>query len=171
MNAPRRDRPVALVEDCVSRLAIEPVISHAADDLLAAVRQAAAQPQTRVVGVVDQDGRLVGIVPIVRLVEAVIARVSPEWLLADIAGVDDVARFGEEVEARTVGDVMLEPAAVTLTTSISAAFRLMHERRISGVYVVDDAGRPIGYMDLLELAVLDIDAIEQRSLERGTADG
>ena len=44
---------------------------------------------------------------ILRLAEAVIARVSPETLLADIADIDDVRRFGRAVEARIVGDVML----------------------------------------------------------------
>ncbi len=32
------------------------------------------------------------------------------------------------------------------------AFPLMHQRHVSGVYVVDAAGRPTGYIDGLELA-------------------
>lgn len=163
------DAAALLVQDCVDRLAIEPLLAHQGDDLLGVVRHAAAHPQTRIIGVLDHDGRLVGIVPILRLVEAVIARVSPAWLLADIAGVEDVARFGEDVEARAVGDVMLEPAAVALTTPIEAAFRLMRQRQISGIYVVDEAGRPTGYMDLLELAALEIDAIERRESGRAAA--
>ncbi|HEX5589242.1 MAG TPA: hypothetical protein VFX65_02990, partial [Candidatus Limnocylindrales bacterium] len=31
---------------------------------------------------------------------------------------------------------------------------VMHERRIGGLYVVDVNGRPTGYLDLLELAVV-----------------
>jgi CBS domain-containing protein len=35
---------------------------------------------------------------------------------------------------------------------MAEAFRLMHARGLSGAYVVDDDGRPIGYVDGLELA-------------------
>jgi len=161
MSGDRRDREAMLVEDCWNRLPIEPLLAHRTDDLLGIVRHAASRPQTRVVGVVDEDGRLVGIVPVLLLAEAVIARVAPEWLLAGITDLEDVARFGHEVEARTVGDVMQEPASVTPTTTVDVAYRLMRDRRISGVYVVDADGRPIGYLDLLELAILDIDTIER----------
>jgi CBS domain-containing protein len=149
------------VAACVDLLAIGPLIAQAHDDLLEVVRRAAAQPQTRLVGVVDGDGRLIGVTPILRLAESVIARVAPESLLADITDLDDVARFGDEVDARTVGDVMLAPASISPTATLDDAFRLMHKRRLSGLYVVDDAGRPTGYLDLLELAILYADALDE----------
>jgi len=171
MSTPDAAREVVLVEACANRLPIGPLIAHEGDDLLGVVRHAASRPQTRVVGVVDAEDRLVGIVPLLRLAEAVIARVAPEWLLAAIIDLEDVARFGHEVEARTVGDVMQEPAFVTPTTPVDVAYRLMRQRQISGVYVVDDDRRPIGYLDLLELAVLDIDTIEREATDSETGTG
>jgi CBS domain-containing protein len=47
---------------------------------------------------------------------------------------------------------MRPPAALPETATMAEAFRLMHERQLSGVYVVDAAGRPIAYVDGLELA-------------------
>jgi CBS domain-containing protein len=145
----------------VDRLSIEPLIARADDDLLDVVRRVAAQPQTRLVGVVDEAGRLIGVTPILRLAESVVARVAPEILLSDITDLDEVARFGDEIEARTVGDVMLPPASIPASATLDEAFRLMHKRRLSGLYVVDAAGRPTGYLDLLELAILYADALDQ----------
>jgi len=148
---------------CQTLLEIEPLIVSLGEDLLVVMRRSAAQPATRLVAVVDDAGHLVGVLPILRLAESVIARVVPESLMADIADVADVARFGHAVEARTVSDVMLEPASIRPSATLGEAFRLMHHRRISGLYVVDDDGRPTGYLDLLELAVAYVDALEGRS--------
>lgn len=152
-----RNTPVA---DCVDRLAIEPLLVHADDTLLAVMRRSAAQPATRLIGVVDEAGVLRGVLPILRLAESVVARVVPEALLTNIADSADVARFGHTVEARRVADAMIEPATIRPSDTISEAFRRMHRRRLSGLYVIDEAGRPTGYLDLLELALRYVEAIE-----------
>jgi CBS domain-containing protein len=128
---------------------------------------AAAQPQTRLIGVVDPHGVLIGVVPLLRLAEAVIARVSPETLLADIVDLADAARFGHVVESRTIADVMVRIATVRPTATADEAFRLMHERHLSGLYVVDDAGRPTGYLDLLELTLAYVEALETERTPTG----
>ena len=98
--------------------------------------------------------------PILRLAESVVARVVPEALMADIQDIEDVARFGHAVESRTAREAMLPQASVLPTDPIDEAFRAMHRRRMSGLYVVDEAGRPTGYLDLLELAMRYLDALE-----------
>jgi CBS domain-containing protein len=150
------------VAACQALLEIEPLIVGLGEDLHEILRRSAAQPATRLIGVVDDAGRLVGVLPILRLAESVVAHVVPEALLADIADIADVARFGHAVEARTAADVMLEPASIRPAGTLGEAFRLMHQRRLSGLYVVDDDGRPTGYLDLLELAVAYVDALERR---------
>jgi CBS domain-containing protein len=50
------------------------------------------------------------------------------------------------------GDLVQPPASLAETATLAEAFHLMHERHLSGVYVVDAAGRPTGYLDGLELA-------------------
>ena len=152
-----RDSPVDKVQH---QLAIEPLLARVDDDILIVMRLAAARPETRLIGVVDGSGALVGVLPILRLVEAVVARVAPESLLTDIADMGDVRRFGSAVEARVVGDVMLPPAAIAGTATVDAAFHVMRTRHLSALYVIDDAGRPSGYLDLLELAVSYVDALE-----------
>ena len=131
------------VAACVDRLDIGPLLVRASDDLRVVARRAAAQPETRVIGVVDDQERLVGILPILRIVEDIIARVDPEALLADIADIDDVARFSHAVEARTAGDAMLPPDSIAPAARIRDAFRLLRERHVSGIHVVDSGGRVV----------------------------
>jgi CBS domain-containing protein len=152
-----RHTPVSV---CQSLLEIEPLIVHRDDDLLLVMRQAAAQPETRLIGIVDDAGVLLGVLPVLRVAEAVIGRVVPEALLAGIEDVDDVAQFGHVIEARTAGDAMIGRAAISPDATIDEAFRVMHARHLSGLYVVDAAGRPTGYLDLIELALRYVEAIE-----------
>jgi CBS domain-containing protein len=151
-----RDTPVS---NCVGLLEIEPLLVRPGDDLVDVLRRASAQPQTRVLGVVDDAGLLVGVLPILRLAEAVIVRVTPEALMVDLDDLEDIAWFGHAVEARNAGDAMLPPISIRPDKTVGEAFREMHRRRISGMYVVDAEGRPTGYLDLLELAAIYVDAI------------
>jgi CBS domain-containing protein len=144
----------------VGLLEIEPLLVHRDDDLLVVMRQAAAQPQTRLIGIVDEAGVLVGVLPIIRIAESVIGRVVPESLLSDIEDADDVASFGHAIEAQTAGDAMIPPASIRPEATIDDAFRRMHARHLSGLYVVDADGRPTGYLDMLELAIRYVEAIE-----------
>lgn len=148
------------VADLVSSLPIEPLLVSPEADPLEVMHLAAAQPQTRLLGVVDEDGVLIGVLPLLRLAEAVIARVSPETLLADIVDLADAARFGHVVDSRTIADVMVPSASVLPKATADAAFRLMHDRHLSGLYVVDVHGRPTGYLDLLELTLAYVEALE-----------
>ncbi|MGZ8721927.1 MAG: hypothetical protein ACXWXH_10740, partial [Aeromicrobium sp.] len=94
------------VSACQDRLAIEMLLAGTGEDLLVVMRRASAQPDTRVVGVVDESGKLVGVLPIRRFAEAVVSRVAPEALLTDITDVGDVDRFGLTVQARVARDLM-----------------------------------------------------------------
>jgi CBS domain-containing protein len=151
------------VSACQKRLAVEMLLVGVDDDLLSIMHRSAEQPQTRLIGIVDNDGKLVGVLPILRLAESVVSRVAPETLLTDIADAGDVARFGHAVEARVARDAMLEPATIAPEATIDQAFRRMHQRHLSGLYVVDDEGRPTGYLDLLELVLMYVDALESAS--------
>jgi len=133
-------------------LAIEPLLVGADEDLVSVLRRAFGQPSTRVLGVVDGDGVLVGILPIRELVYEVLGRVMPEVLLPSVVDYEGLTRFVHVVEGRTARDAMLPPAVLAETASVVDAFRLMHARMVSGLYVVDAQGRPTGYVDLLELA-------------------
>lgn len=167
MSDERHQARLTLVSDCMSKLDIEPVLVDADADPLSIVRTAASQPATRIIGVVDADGLLIGSLPLLRLAETIVARVSPETLLAGLADLDEAARFGDEVGARRVADVMLPPVSIEGSATVDEAFRLMHRQHLSGVYVVDAAGRPQGYLDLLEVTIRYLEALEAEQASSG----
>lgn len=134
-------------------LDIEPNIVHAGDALVDVARRAFGRPSTRVLSVVDDEERLVGLLPVLRVVEEIVSRVAPEQLLADISTVEQAGRFAEEVTARTVGDLMLPPLFLRLDDTVSDAFAAMHVHHLSGLPVIDGDRRVIGYVDVLELAL------------------
>jgi CBS domain-containing protein len=86
------------------------------------------------------------------LVAAVVGRLAPGALLPGIHDIDGMGEYGRYVEAKVAGDLMRPPATLPHSATLAEAFRLMHLRHLSGVYVVDAAGRPVAYLDGLELA-------------------
>lgn len=152
-----RNTPVSVCQDL---LEIEPLLVGLEDDLLTVMRRSVAQPETRLIGVTDADGVLVGVLPILRIVESVVARVVPESLLGDITDMSDVAKFGHALDARTAAEAMIEPAIIRPDATIAEAFHRMHLRHLSGLYVVDESGHPTGYLDMLELAIRYVEVLE-----------
>ena len=80
--------------------------------------------------------------------------------MSGITDIEDVARFSHAIEARTAEDAMLAPVSIAASATVGEAFRILRDRRMSGIHVVDGDRRVVGYMDLLELAVLYVDVLE-----------
>jgi CBS domain-containing protein len=154
VTARQRLSRTASVGDCEGLLAFEPLLVPLDADVDEVLRRAARQPTTRLIGVVDAAGKLAGVIPIRELVERVVTLAIPEAMMVDTNDVAAVAHFGHVVGSRSAAQAMLPPAAVTQDATVVTAFREMHRRRLSGVYVVDADGRPTGYIDGLELAYL-----------------
>ena len=153
MTEPKRLAKRAAVRDIEHRLDIGPNIVRADDDLVDVARRAIAQPHTRLLSVVDDEERLVGVLPVLRVVEEVVARAHPEALMADVTDLESAARFGREVGALIAGDLMSPPVALQETSTVADAFRAMHDHHYSGLPLISSDGRVVGYIDLLELAL------------------
>jgi CBS domain-containing protein len=144
--------PHTPISAAVGLLAIEPVLVAQDDPLDSVIRRAGASPATRVLGVVDPANVLIGVVTSHDLVAAVVGRLAPGALLTQIHDADGMEEYARYLEATVAGDLGQPPASLPETATLAEAFHLMHERHLSGVYVVDAAGRPTGYLDGLELA-------------------
>ena len=147
------------VSDVEHSLDIEPTVVDVYTPLAEVARRAIANPRTRVLAVVDADQRLVGLLPVLRLVEEIVAQASPEVLMADVTDFESAARFGREIGAHVAGDLMGPARFLRPDSSVGQAFRAMHEHRLSGLPLVDSDGRVIGYVDLLELALRYLDEL------------
>ncbi len=163
MNEKLRQVRQATVAMAQGSLAIEPLLIAQDADLLEAMRRACQQPSTRLIGVTDGTGRVVGVVPVALISGAVVAHTMPEVFFADLADVEEVGQFGHAVEARTIGEIMLPPATIAPDATLGDAYRLMHQQRLAGLYVVDASGKPIGYVDIQELAMRCVEALEGTS--------
>jgi CBS-domain-containing membrane protein len=99
----------------------------------------------RALPVVDPEDRVIGVVSSGDLVERGGLGARIELLSA----MSETARrsFLDQLPARRIASVMTaEPATVLTTDSLASATRLMAERRIKRVPVVDDAGRLAGIL-------------------------
>ena len=108
-------------------------------------------PAVRTIAVVDDQGRLVGIIPLVLLVDELFYRVAPEEFLTDILEAGAIEEYGRISRAATAGQLMGPPASVTLADTVRQAFGLLHDLELEGLPIVDGEGRPVGYLDRLQL--------------------
>jgi predicted transcriptional regulator len=161
-SRPRFARQTSVAE-CQTLLEIGPLLVPLGADLRDVVRLVARQSATRVIGVVDEAGRLAGVIPVTRVADSIIARVVPEALLVDVADAETATQFSHSMEDRVAADIMLAPATTVLSDTIGDAFRVMHHRHLAGLYIVDADGRPTGYLDLLELALVYVEALGDRA--------
>jgi CBS domain-containing protein len=144
----------ALVADADRLLTAEPVVVAATDSLEAIANRAAANPNCRVISVVNDEDRLVGLVPVRMLVNDIFLKIVPEEFLGEIADLDAALEYAQHIAARTAADVMLDPISVRPHQTVRTAFELMHHNRMNGLPIVDDESHVIGYLDMLELLLV-----------------
>lgn len=103
------------------------------------------------VAVIDDKGRLVGVIPLRLLLDEMFFHIAPEEFLADIRSDMAIEEFGRISHADTVDDVMQKPAYVTVDETVDDAYGCMHENRLEGLPIVDESMKPIGYVDRFQL--------------------
>lgn len=145
---------------------MEPVTVPPDAPLDEVARALAAHPGVRVACVVTEEGRLVGLLDIHTIAEDLLFYILPEELLREVTDLERVAEFAARVRIRTVADGMQRPVWVKETDTLKQALMLMHKHRLSGLPVVDEAYRVVGYVDLLGLLT---HCLAQRESERGDA--
>lgn len=145
---------------------LEPVTVPPDAPLDAVARAIAAHPGVRVACVVTEEGRLIGLLDIHTIAEDLLFYILPEELLREVTDLERVAEFASRVRIRTAADGMQRPVWVKETDTLKQALMLMHEHRLSGLPVVDEAYRVVGYVDLLGLLT---HCLAQRESERGEA--
>ena len=144
------------------------IVVKQGDSLQHLAGRAVEQPGCRVIAVVDDDGRMIGLVPVRLLVNDIFLKIVPEEFLGVIHDVDDVLEYAQHIRARTAGDIMLEPVSVHGDASVRDAFEIMHKARLNGLPVVNADARVVGYLDQLELLLAWIDATGREALLRPT---
>lgn len=139
------------VGEAMGRAGISACVVNEDNDLLHAAESMAACLGTQTVAVVDDQGRLVGVIPMRLLLAELYLHVAPEEFLVGMRAFRNIEEFGKISRAQTAGELMQPPVYVTAEDSARDAFVKMHETNLVGLPVVDEEMRVIGYLDRLQL--------------------
>jgi CBS domain-containing protein len=143
---------------------MEPVVVDVADSLHRIAELAVQNTACRVIAVVEQGQRLVGVIPVRALVNDIFLKIVPEEFLAEITDYEAVLKYAKHLGARTARDVMLEPVSVRRDETVRDAFERMHGSKLNGLPIIDADGRVTGYVDQLELLLVWVHASGRRTL-------
>jgi CBS domain-containing protein len=145
-------------------LRMEPVVVHANDSLRTAAEAAVGNTGCRVISVVDDDRRLIGVIPVRVLLNDIFLKIVPEEFLGEILDLEGALKYAEHVGARTARDIMLPPVSVRRDETVRDAFERMHAGKLNGVPITDEDGRIAGYVDQLELLLVWVRATGSQGL-------
>jgi CBS domain-containing protein len=157
------------VSEIIHVLDLEPCLVNRDDPVEDVVRKLVDQPNIQVVGVVTEEGHLVGVIDTVSLSESLFSAVFPETYLAELHDVDQVFEYVKKPHGgRTAEDVMQEPPYVFLDNTLLEAFQVLKARKLQGTPVVDRNYNVVGQINMLVLMAitfLEQDAQEEAGTE------
>ena len=145
-------------------LRIEPVIAHAGDSLRAVAERAVENTGCRVIAVVDDERRLIGLIPVRVLVNDIFLKIVPEEFLGEILDLEAAMKYAAHIGARTARDIMQPPVAVRPNDTVRDAFERMHAGKLNGLPITDEQERVVGYVDQLELLLVWVRASGRQAL-------
>ena len=131
-------------------MTVEPIIVRTTESLQAVASRVVDYPTCRVLSVVDEAGRLRGLLPIVDLAFAAFVHVMPEVFLKYANDLIHSAQFAALSHGRTAGEVMRPPVSVRASDSLERALGVLLEANLEGLPIVDAEGRVGGYLSLVE---------------------
>ncbi len=139
------------VADIVHVMDLQAVTVQADVPLQSVVEQMLARPRVHLACVINREQRLIGLIDVASLADALFFTILPEEFLSEITDLDQVMDYAERTHVRLAEDLMRMPVWVKMDDSMEKAFHLMHEHRLTGLPVIDDHYHVIGYINLLEL--------------------
>jgi CBS domain-containing protein len=145
-------------------LRMEPVVVHANDSLRAVAEKAVENTGCRVIAVVGDGERIIGVIPVRRLVNDIFLKIVPEEFLGEIIDLEGALKYAEHIAARTARDIMLPPVWVRRDETVRDAFERMHTAKLNGLPIADQEGRVGGYVDQLELLLVWVRASGRQGL-------
>jgi len=119
-------------------------VAHEDDNLLEVAEKIIEDPKTRSVYILDDRERLVGIIPVIELVQYLYCKYIPEEYIS----YHFPLKLSGEPKAR---DIMLPPVYVRDDDTLEVAFKKMFKNSLEELPVVDENMHVIGDLNILEL--------------------
>lgn len=135
-------------------LRLNPCIVREDQSLIEAAKAMAEHPRSNVACVVNEQQRLVGIIPLKTLADDLFLAVSPDEFLREARSVEAAARIARMAQSNHAKDVMLSPVWVKRDEQVKDAFRKMHQNNLTSIPIVDEKRQVTGVISLLELIAL-----------------
>ena len=118
------------------------------------VRAFLKNPAVRTVAVVDEARKVVGLISVRSLYEAMFVDLFPSAALGEISDLTTALEVMHDMQHRTAAELMDDPVVVTLSDQVNEACIRIHREHMDGLPVVDGDGRLVSYLDQSALAPL-----------------
>lgn len=139
------------VSDLLEILDLEPTIVQPDTPLEDVAKAMLEHPNVHIACVVNEEGRLIGIIELRQLSNDIFFHITPEEFFSEVTNLEAVMEFASESRKRIASDTMRSPIWIKRNELVKHAFERMHENNLSGLPVVDDRYQVTGYINLLEL--------------------
>ena len=143
-SKPRR----TLVSEIIHELVNQPTTVRVDTSLFDVVTQLRANPGIPAACVVNNEDRLVGVIPLKLLAEVMMASVMPEAYINDPEGYDKALKYADVHQLPVAAAIMVDPVYVIESQTLEDAYQRMRENNLSGLPVVDKLYRVKGFLYL-----------------------
>lgn len=110
-----------------------------------------SRPQARLACVVNNEGRLMGVIAPADLAEVLMVPVVPEAFITEANGYEDALKVADPGKVILAADIMSEPVFVDADATLEAAYIAMRKGGYAGLPVVDSGYHVLGYLSMLDL--------------------
>jgi CBS domain-containing protein len=156
----KRDTPVSEVANVMD---LQPTVVRVDAPLHDVALAMLEHPAVHVACVVNEDGRLTGLIDLHSLADHLFRHILPEDFISEISDLAEAMEYADASRVKTAADAMAEPAWLRIDDTVKDAFRLMHDKRVPGLPIVDASMRIVGYINLLELIAVCETGSDRRS--------
>lgn len=139
-------------------LTILPTIVRADESLYGVAQSGIRNPGARVISVIDDQEKLVGVIPVTAVIEHFLLKLGAPAVLSTTPNIVQSKKLARHLGVHQAKDVMQQPASVPVSGTVGDALRLMQLRGLAGLPITDEQDRVVGYADQLELLTAQIHA-------------
>jgi CBS domain-containing protein len=139
------------VSEIIHLLGIQPTIVRVDTSLFDVVSQLQANPGMPAACVVNNEDRLVGVIPLKNLADVMMAPVMPEAYINDPEGYDKALKFADVNKLPIAAAIMSDPFYVVDDETLEETYQHMKDHNLSGLPVVDKLYRVRGFITMLGL--------------------